>query len=164
MSLIEEAKSWMKLNPKYARFLKNDEVCLRFYSARHPELKINPDFELEQREIHLGSQIFIANYEQKFFEFTLNEGLGDYQGNKFGWKGKYAGVNKEGVHLCLDVGFDLKIITPDDQYLFHRSDIEKAVVNKWVMSAGNRPRLFYLPVDTSAKSFSTENNATLDDF
>lgn len=164
MSVIEEAESWIKSNPKYARFLPNKELCLKLYSNHHPELKINSDMELKIRDISFGSQTFIAKHDEKLFEFTLNVGLGNYQGNRFGWKGEYAGVNKKGIDHCLDFGYDLKVITPKEEYFFHNSLIKEAVIKKWSMSSNNRPRLFYLPIEYSGKFFSNSKSTKLDDF
>lgn len=153
-----------KSKPNYARFLNNDEVCLEIYALRFPELKINPDFELKKSIVSVGTQHFKAYYEQKLFEFILEKELAPYNGDKFGWTGEYAGVNREGIDLCLSSGFDLKIITSEKQYIFHKSVIEEAVAKKWIMSSNDRPRLFYLPIQYSGKTISHQNNTKLDEF
>ena len=165
MSILEDAKSWMKLNPNRVKLLNNDEVCLTYYATRHPEKNIVPDFELKKSKIHVDTQIYIPNYDDKFFEFTLTEGLADYTGNKFGWQGPYAGVSKYGMSLCQSTRFDLKIIAFDEVYSFKQSVMEAAILNKWSFpKIGYRPKIYALPIHLAGKSFLNRNNKTLTDF
>ena len=83
MSVIEDARSWMKSNPKYKEFLNNDEVCLTFYAVKYPKKNIVPDFELQKPKILVDTQIYIPNYDNKIFKFILEKGLANYKGKKF---------------------------------------------------------------------------------